>query len=63
MDCTRCSASDLLVDHLGEDVFRSDLSDHERARVRLLFTFERNNPWILKSKVPLFCTTGCSVHA
>ena len=36
MDCRRCPASDLLVDHLGEEDFRSDVSPHERARVQLL---------------------------
>ena len=36
MGCRRCSASDLLAIHFGEDDFRSDLSAHERARVQLL---------------------------
>ena len=59
IDRRRCSASD----HFGEDDFRSDSSDHERARVWLLCTSEYNNPWILKSNVPLFFTMDCSVHA
>ena len=36
MGCRRCSTSDLLATHLGEDDVRSDLSAHERARVQLL---------------------------
>ena len=43
-----------LVDHLGKDCFRSDLSDHELVFVRLLQ---------LKCQIPIFNMTGFPVLA
>ena len=60
MGCRRCSASDLLAIHLGEDDVRSDLSAHERARVQLL---PQMNPSIPKSRVLLSYASCCNVLA
>ena len=50
MDWTCCFASDLLVDHLSKDGFRSDRSDHELVLFRLLLHLIKGTPGFWTSK-------------
>ena len=46
----------LLVDHLGEEGFRSDLSDHELVLVRLVLLFECRKTLDSKIQHPTVCS-------